>query len=55
MYRLGCLILGCPFLDVPGTCSFSLLGVGLGEPYGRVEGPVRQGMRGAQGEGSATT
>lgn len=27
---MGCLILGCPFLDVPGTCVFSLLVVGLG-------------------------
>lgn len=32
--RLGCLILGCPFLNEPGTYGFYLLVMELEEPYG---------------------
>lgn len=33
LYRLGCLILGCSFLNEPGTFGFSPLVMELEEPY----------------------
>lgn len=33
LYRLGCLVLGLPFLNEPETCGCSLLVMELEEPY----------------------